>query len=121
VVIYRLKSNEPGILTGRSHCGTCNKLLQALDLIPIISYLKNRGKCNYCKKKVSSVYLYLELSSGILFALIGYFLIDIQLLISGNMQEILKLFFYLVIAFCSIVYTFYDLLFLEISERILAL
>jgi leader peptidase (prepilin peptidase)/N-methyltransferase len=70
VIIYRLKSGEKGIMTGRSHCGSCNTILKALDLIPIFSWLIHKGKCAHCKKSVSAVYPFLELSAGTLFALI---------------------------------------------------
>lgn len=70
VIIYRLKSGEKGIMTGRSHCGSCNKTLKALDLVPIFSWLFRKGKCAYCEKKVSAIYPFLELSAGTLFALI---------------------------------------------------
>jgi len=120
VIIYRLKSKEWGILTGRSHCGVCKKTLQAIDLVPLFSWLLNWWKCRQCKAKISSIYPILELSTGILFALIWYFLIDYNLIFEANFWEILKLFFWLTIGFISIIYIFYDILFLEISEIVLA-
>ncbi|MDQ7009811.1 MAG: prepilin peptidase [Candidatus Gracilibacteria bacterium] len=120
VIIYRIKSGEGGIMTGRSHCGSCNKLLQAIDLIPLFSWVFNLGKCRQCKAKVSGLYPILELSTGALFALIGYFLIDYNLILLTDLGEITKLFFWLLIGFISIIYIFYDILFLEISERVLA-
>ena len=120
VIIYRIKSEEWWILTWRSHCNNCNKILKALDLIPIISFLKNKWKCNYCKKKVSSIYPILEIISWTLFALIWFFLIDFSLILNWNVVEIIKMFFFLIIWFFTVVYSFYDILFLEIPESILA-
>lgn len=120
VVIYRLRSNEGGIIDGRSHCPSCDTTLKALDLIPIFSWLIHKWKCAYCKKKVSWIYPILEVVSGSLFALIWYFLIDINLIFMWDTLEIIKLAFWLIIAFFTIVYTFYDILFLEIPESILA-
>lgn len=120
VIIYRIKSGEGWIMTGRSHCGACNKILQAIDLIPLFSWVINLGKCRQCKAKVSWLYPILELSTWALFALIWYFLIDYNLIFSWNFWEILTLFFWLLIWFISIIYIFYDILFLEISERVLA-
>ena len=120
VIIYRLKSGEKGIMTGRSHCGSCNKTLRALDLIPVFSWLINKGKCAYCKSKVSSIYPFLELSAGTLFALIWYFLIDFTLILSWDILEITKLVFWCFIGILSIIYIFYDILFLEIHEGIMA-
>lgn len=119
VVIYRLKSWEKGILNGRSHCAKCNHILNPTDLIPIFSWLLNLWKCKYCKNKISSIYPALELSMWILFAMIWYFLIDSSLIYAWNINEIIKLIFWLSIGFITIVYTFYDILFLEIHEWVL--
>ncbi len=119
VIIYRLKSGEGWISNWRSHCPKCNTMLNALDLIPVFSWLVNKAKCKYCKEKISGIYPFLEVSTWILFALIWYFLIDYNLIYSLNWLEISKLFFWLLIWFISILYVFYDILFLEIHEWIM--
>jgi len=119
VLIYRLKSGESGIMNWRSHCPKCNNILEALELIPIFSWIKNLWKCHYCKEKISNIYPFLELSTWILFSLIWYFLIDYNLIYDLNIIEILKLLFWLSIWFITILYTFYDLLFLEIHDWIM--
>jgi prepilin signal peptidase PulO-like enzyme (type II secretory pathway) len=119
VLIYRLKSGEKWILNWRSHCPKCNNILEVLELIPIFSWLKNLWKCHYCKEKISNIYPLLELSTWILFALIWYFLIDYTQIYSLNIFEIIKLIFWLNIWFITILYTFYDLIFLEIHDWIM--
>ena len=119
VLVYRLKSGEKWILNGRSHCPKCNNILRSLELIPIFSWIKNLWKCHYCKEKISNIYPLLELSTWILFSLIWYFLIDFNLITAQEYSEILKLLFWLSIWFISILYVFYDLLFLEIHEWIM--
>jgi len=42
VVIYRLKTNE-SILIGRSHCPKCGAILKWYDLIPVLSFLIQKG------------------------------------------------------------------------------
>lgn len=116
VIIHRLYSWEWWICSGRSHCGSCQHPLSAIDLIPIFSWLAYKAKCKYCKSKIPIVYPLLELSTGLLFACIWFFFIDPVLLFSGNTTEIIKLWFWLTIGFLSILYTFYDILFLEIHE-----
>lgn len=120
VIIYRLKSGEKGIMTGRSHCGSCNTILSALDLVPVFSWLINKWKCAHCKKAVSAVYPFLELSAGLLFTMIGYFLIDFTLVLTWDTLEIVKLLFWCFIWILSIIYIFYDILFLEIHEGVMA-
>jgi leader peptidase (prepilin peptidase)/N-methyltransferase len=119
VLIYRLKSWESWIMNWRSHCPKCNNILHSLELIPIFSWIKNLWKCKYCKEKVSAIYPSLEISTWILFTLIWYFLIDFNLIVSLNWFEIFKLIFWLSIWFISIIYIFYDILFLEIHEWVL--
>ncbi len=121
VLIYRLHSKKPGILTWRSFCPKCNHKLWFWDLIPIFSWLLNLWKCRYCKKKISIIYPILEISTWILFVLIWYFLIDFNLILSLNFNEIIKLIFWLFIWFISILYIFYDILFLEINEWIMGI
>lgn len=119
VIIYRFKKQEKWILWWRSHCSNCNKILWVFDLIPILSWIKNKRKCSNCKQKISSIYPLLEISTWLLFTLIWYFLIDYNLIFSFDIIEIIKLLFWLSIWFISILYVFYDLLFLEIHEWIM--
>lgn len=119
VLIYRIKSKEWWILFWRSHCKDCNKILSSLDLIPIFSWIISKWKCRHCKKKVSSIYPFLEISTAFLFSLIWIFLIDFNQIFALNIIEITKLIFFLIIWFFTIIYIFYDILFLEIPEPIL--
>ena len=54
-------------LGGRSHCDSCGHVLGALDLIPILSYIINKGKCRYCGVKLSKRHLVAEAISAIVF------------------------------------------------------
>lgn len=52
----------------RSYCETCGHELSVLDLIPILSFAKNRGKCVYCGEKIGISALLIELVGGFVFA-----------------------------------------------------
>ena len=119
VIIYRLKSKEWGIMAGRSHCKTCVRNLTALELIPIFSWLFQWWKCKWCKQKISSIYPLLELATGILFVTVGIFLIDPNLIFAGNVFEWIRMFFFAALMFLTVIYVFYDILYLEIPESIL--
>ena len=119
VLIWRIRSWEGGIATGRSHCPKCQYTLGALDLFPIFSYLFLGGKCRFCHTKISPVYPFLEVTTGILFALSGHFFINPVLLFSGSHTEIIKLVFFLAIALITVVFVFYDILFMEIPDEVL--
>ena len=51
-----------------SHCDTCQHPLKPWDNIPVFSYLWLRGKCRYCSAKIPQRIMWVELSTGILFA-----------------------------------------------------
>lgn len=55
---------------GRSRCDFCHHILHAGDLIPVVSFLLNHGRCRYCGKRLSVRYLWTEIMTGILFVLI---------------------------------------------------
>jgi prepilin signal peptidase PulO-like enzyme (type II secretory pathway) len=53
----------------RSVCLHCGHRLQWLDLIPILSWLKLRGKCRYCHKKIGLTEPMLEIGVALFFVL----------------------------------------------------
>lgn len=69
VCIFRIIEEE-SIAFPASHCKICNTKLKAKDLIPIFSFLSLRGKCRYCKEKISVQYPLVELFTAILFMII---------------------------------------------------
>lgn len=71
LAVYRIPKRQDIIHT-HSYCPNCNHKLGFLDLIPIFSYVLLKGKCRYCKEKIRSRYLILEMLSGILFVGIAY-------------------------------------------------
>lgn len=66
VVAIRLSNNE-SILWPSSHCHNCNHRLKWYELIPIVSYLFQRGKSNCCHTKIPISYLIIEIVTGILY------------------------------------------------------
>tara|TARA_B100000963_G_scaffold299332_1_gene271325 strand:+ start:71 stop:835 length:765 start_codon:yes stop_codon:yes gene_type:complete len=71
VCIYRLPMNK-GVVSGRSFCPKCNKLITWKDNIPVISFLFLNGKCRNCKKKISPQYIITELITIIYFLFVYY-------------------------------------------------
>lgn len=80
----RLSTNK-NITNDRSVCDNCGHVLSWDDLIPLISYISLKGRCRYCHKKVSLLNPFIEVITGILFALSYYsfgFSIDLVLSLS---------------------------------------
>ncbi len=57
---------------GRSHCTECKKNLNWYDLIPVISYFVLKGRCRNCHTKLSPEYYLVEVTLGILIALVFF-------------------------------------------------
>jgi leader peptidase (prepilin peptidase)/N-methyltransferase len=51
----------------RSHCPHCNTSLRPHELVPILSWLWLRGRCNHCGQPISRRYPLLELVTAIAF------------------------------------------------------
>lgn len=56
-------------MKGRSQCTHCNAQLRAFELIPVFSFLLQRGRCRHCLEHISWQYPLVELSTGLLFVL----------------------------------------------------
>ena len=69
VVVLRSEKNE-NYLRGRSHCPYCQKTLSWWQLIPVFSFFILKGKCYYCKHKISWQYPIVESLTGLVFVLI---------------------------------------------------
>jgi len=66
VVIHRSNTGET-VTKGRSHCPLCGNVLCWYELIPIVSFLLQRGRCNSCKNKISLQYPIVEVFTSIVF------------------------------------------------------
>lgn len=74
VLIARMPFEKSVIWPG-SRCGACYRSLRLIDNLPIIGYLRLRGKCRFCGTTFSSRYLWVELATGLVF--VGLFLLEV--------------------------------------------
>ncbi len=68
VVAYRVPRHE-SIVTGRSKCPNCGRVVTAIENVPVISYLIQRGRCRGCGARISYRYPVIELVTAVLFGL----------------------------------------------------
>lgn len=68
VVILRTPLKQ-SIITEPSHCFSCGHRLAWYDMIPIFSWLFQRGKCRYCKKPFSPRYMIFEAITAVMYCL----------------------------------------------------
>lgn len=66
VCIYRIPREESIAWPG-SHCTSCNHSLSWYDNIPLFSYLVLKGKCRYCKTKISPQYPLVESLNAVIY------------------------------------------------------
>ena len=67
--LYRIDNEYkyPEILIKSSHCEKCKHPLSWVDLLPVLGYVINKGRCKYCKSKINAYYPISELVLGLSF------------------------------------------------------
>jgi prepilin signal peptidase PulO-like enzyme (type II secretory pathway) len=106
----------PKFWEGRSICPRCKKQIAWFDNIPLLSFILLNGKCRKCKKTISWQYPVVELTTGIITALIGWFFLSqsptfengLQIL---NASSFWQAGFYLLVAYVFIIIFFSDLIY----------
>lgn len=98
---YRIPLNED-ITHKHSYCPKCNHKLNFLDMIPILSYVILKGRCRYCKAKISPRYFIIEVLCGISFVLlaltleVNIFTININMIFNFILGALYIVFLFLV-------------------------
>ncbi len=54
------------VINGRSKCDGCNRQLNPLELIPVISFVWQRGSCTKCGAPISKHHLAIELTASLI-------------------------------------------------------
>ena len=68
-----LRHNTGKTVKGRSACMTCKSKLGPRELVPVLSFLWQRGRCRHCGTRISWQYPLVELATGVLFAANFYY------------------------------------------------
>lgn len=118
VVIFRLK-NKKSIFKKPSHCVFCKKKLAWFELIPILSFIIQKGKCRKCKKKISWQYPLVELATGLSFMLILNFSVLDGLASSWQFSDIIPIVFLLLVSCFLIIVFVYDLKHYLVPDKII--
>ncbi|HSP07170.1 MAG TPA: prepilin peptidase [Acidobacteriota bacterium] len=72
VCIYRIPLGI-SIVSPRSSCPSCHHGIPWYHNIPILSYLWLRGKCSFCRERISPVYPFVEFLTGVYFLMLLIF------------------------------------------------
>ena len=71
VCIYRLPV-KGNVVSSRSKCRLCKKVIRWFDNIPLVSYIILLAKCRNCKSKINFRYFAVELSTALSFLAVFY-------------------------------------------------
>lgn len=102
VVGERLPEGK-SIVKPRSHCPKCKHTLTPIELVPIFSYIIQRGKCKNCKEKIPPIHPIYEFLCGLIFLLsylsfnFSYELIIVLSLVSMLLIIIVSDYLYMII------------------------
>lgn len=67
VCIYRIPYGKSVIVPGSS-CESCGHKLKFKDMIPVVSYITDKGKCRYCGHDYSVQYPFIELLNAFMYS-----------------------------------------------------
>ncbi len=59
------------VLRGRSHCDSCDAMLGARDLVPLVSAALARGRCRHCAAPIDPRHWQIELTAALIGVLAG--------------------------------------------------
>jgi leader peptidase (prepilin peptidase)/N-methyltransferase len=112
VVIYRYNTGL-SVATGRSQCFVCGKKLEWYELIPLFSFLFQRGRCTVCHTKISWQYPFVEIMTALLFFAVAYRQIALYEIFSlypnGFLFSVLLAVYYFIIISVMVVIAVYDM------------
>ena len=76
VCVYRIPQHERfwdqlrGLVSPGSHCPKCREPIRKSDNIPIIGWLRLKGRCRNCQGRISIRYPLIEVLNGLLFVVV---------------------------------------------------
>lgn len=62
VLARRLPEGRP-VALDRSRCESCGHTLGIAELVPVLSYLRQRGRCRHCGARIAPAHLWIELAA----------------------------------------------------------
>ncbi len=84
VCIARLPAGE-SIVSPPSRCPHCRQPIRWRDNLPVVSYLILGGRCRACRARITPRYLFVELVTGVLFALQAWQVGEVSWLLASRL------------------------------------
>lgn len=96
------------IIGGRSKCPDCHKALKWYELIPLVSFLIQTGKCRACGCRISLQYPIVEAISGLIFVFVPLSLIKLFPYVLNSKFYILVVSIWILIFLLFLVFSIID-------------
>ena len=74
VVLWRVPRGE-SIVHPPSHCSECGHRLTARELVPIVSYVVQQGRCRECGAEIPATALLIEIGCALGFAVVALLIV----------------------------------------------
>jgi prepilin signal peptidase PulO-like enzyme (type II secretory pathway) len=75
VVLWRVPRGE-SVVSPPSRCPGCGQQLGPRELVPVLSWVAQRGRCRHCEVRISARYPLVELGTGVLFAVVAWLVVS---------------------------------------------
>lgn len=72
------------IIGGRSVCPKCRNVLRWFELVPIISFVLQAGRCRHCRIKISPLYPFVEIVTGLIFVFVPRVFLSPAYILNSN-------------------------------------
>lgn len=115
--VFVLRYGTGRSLNGRSSCGSCGKQLSWYELIPVVSWLIQRGRCRSCDSRISPQYLIVELVFGGVFTLCAWSILGSAIVLTVSSS--INLVYLWIVSFLFIALSVYDIRHMIIPNGIL--
>lgn len=114
VCIYRWPPTDAhpkgrSVVAPGSHCFACGKPVRWYDNVPLLSWLWLRGRCRDCGAGFSARYLLVEALTGVLYAAIWWYVVDVGATLEPLEGRMVRFFVYAAFATVLVIVTFIDL------------
>ncbi len=103
------------IWLGRSSCDFCNRKLAPKELVPLVSFFMQGGKCVNCKKKISLYYPASEILTASVFLAVSWWL---KVFTSFDISRVIIFVVFIIISSILIVIFLSDLKYMIVPDKV---
>lgn len=104
VVVFRFNTGRT-FVKGSSMCMSCSHKLRWYELIPVFSFLIQKGKCRSCGSKISAQYPIVEIATGLIFVIVAFKFLPV-LYFSPLLYTLYSIMFIVIFSLLTVVFVY---------------